>query len=65
MIAYLSLHPVHISAVTVLERTRGYSLLWRRSEGHDQIRIESARVAYLSTLGKVWPNRRSRGCGHW
>lgn len=28
---YLSRFPVHISAVTVLERVRGYALLWRRA----------------------------------
>lgn len=30
---YLSLHPIHISAITLLERIRGYSLLWRRVGG--------------------------------
>ena len=29
--AYLGLHPFSVSAVTVTERIRGYSMLWRRS----------------------------------
>src|SRR5258708_1881438 len=52
---YLSLHQVHISAVTVLERARGYSLLWRRAQGGMRARIEAARIAYLGALGHVWP----------
>ena len=52
---YLSLHQVHISAVTVLERTRGYSLLWRRAQADRREHIEAARIAYLSELGRVWP----------
>jgi len=54
MDAYLSLHEIHISAVTLLERARGYSLLWRRAEESRRERIEMARVAYLKTLGQVW-----------
>ena len=53
--AYLARHPIHVSAVTVLERIRGYSLLWRRAHEERRERIESARVAYLSALGPVWP----------
>ena len=52
---YLSRHRVHISAVTVLERVRGYSLLWRRTTEDRRDRIEVARIAYLSELGRVWP----------
>jgi predicted nucleic acid-binding protein len=52
--AYLSRHPVHVSAVTVLERSRGYSLLWRRAHQDRREGIESARIAYLSALGRVW-----------
>ncbi len=55
MRAYLSHHPIHISAVTVLERARGYSLLWQRAPEERRERIEAARIAYLSTLGAVWP----------
>jgi predicted nucleic acid-binding protein len=52
---YLSHHEVHISAVTVMERVRGYSLLWRRVEPGRRERIELARIAYLTKLGRVWP----------
>jgi len=52
---YLSRHQVQISAVTVLERTRGYSLLWRRAQADRREHIEAARIAYLSELGRVWP----------
>jgi predicted nucleic acid-binding protein len=52
---YLSQHPLHVSAVTVMERIRGYSLLWRRVHGERRGSIESARIAYLSALGPVWP----------
>lgn len=52
---YLSRHRVHISAITVLERSRGYSLLWRRAPNNRKEGIESARLAYLSELGRVWP----------
>jgi predicted nucleic acid-binding protein len=50
---YLSRFPVNVSAMTVIERVRGYALLWRR--GADRKRVEAARVAYLSELGRVWP----------
>jgi predicted nucleic acid-binding protein len=52
---YLSCYEIHVSAVTVMERVRGYSLLWRRAAEGGQERIETARVAYLSNLGRVWP----------
>jgi predicted nucleic acid-binding protein len=52
---YLSHHEINISAVTVMERVRGYSLLWRRVEEGRRGRIEAARVAYLTNLGRVWP----------
>jgi predicted nucleic acid-binding protein len=52
---YLSRHQIHISAVTVVERVRGYSLLWRRAHEERRERVESARIAYLSALGPVWP----------
>jgi len=53
--AYLSHHPFHISAITVLERTRGYSTLWRRAQEESRESIEASRIAYLSALGPVWP----------
>jgi predicted nucleic acid-binding protein len=52
---YLSHHQIHISAVTVMERVRGFSLLWRRAEEGRRGPIEAARVAYLTKLGRVWP----------
>jgi len=55
MLSYLSQHPIHISAVTVLERVRGYSSVWQRSAGERRHIVESARIAYLSALGPVWP----------
>ncbi len=56
MRGYLSHHQVNISAVTILERTRGYSLLWRRSQDPAaRAHVEAARIAYLSSLGRVWP----------
>lgn len=52
---YLSHHEIHVSAITVMERIRGYALLWRRAEAVDEERIELARVAYMTNLGKVEP----------
>ena len=43
--SYLARHEMHVSAITVLERVRGYARLGRRTE----------REAYLETLGRVWP----------
>jgi predicted nucleic acid-binding protein len=53
--AYLSHHEIQLSAVTVIERIRGYSLLWRRVEEDRREQIEAARVVYLANLGRVWP----------
>jgi predicted nucleic acid-binding protein len=55
MRAYLSHHDVHISAITVTERIRGYSMLWRRGDHSRREQIESARIAYLARPGRVWP----------
>lgn len=52
---YLSRHQVHVSAVTVIERIRGYALLSRRAHENRRERIEAARIAYLGALGRVWP----------
>jgi len=52
---YLRHHEIHISAVTVIERIRGYSHLWRRAEEGKREQIEAARVAYLENLGRVLP----------
>ena len=53
--AYLGHHPISVSAITVTERVRGYSMLWRRAAPNDRGRIEAARVAYLTQLGAVIP----------
>lgn len=52
---YLGRHQVHVSAITVLERVRGYSLLWRRAPRDRRAHIEAARIAYLGKLGHIWP----------
>lgn len=52
---YLAVHQVHVSAVTIVERIRGYALLSRRAQGTRREQIEGARTAYLSELGRVWP----------
>ena len=52
---YLSRHRVHVSAVTVVERIRGYALLWQRTQTGRWAEIEAARIAYLAALGRVWP----------
>jgi hypothetical protein len=53
--AYLGLYQISVSAVTVTERIRGYSMLWRRSAPQARERIEGARIAYLAQLGNVLP----------
>jgi len=52
---YQSRHPIHLSAVTVLERIRGYSLLWHTAQTDQRIQIEVSRTNYLNALGQVWP----------
>ena len=42
---YLTRHEMHLSAITLLERVRGYARLGRVIE----------RDAYLRNLGRVWP----------
>jgi hypothetical protein len=51
----LTRHQIHSSAVTVLERVRGYSLKGHRSAKEKREPIEAARIAYLSAIGRVWP----------
>jgi len=54
--AYVSRHELHVSAVTVLERIRGYSLLWHSAANQTRReQIESARIAYLARPARVWP----------
>jgi predicted nucleic acid-binding protein len=52
---YLSTHPIHVSAATVMERVRGYALLAQRVEKSRREAVEAFRVAYLNALGSVWP----------
>jgi predicted nucleic acid-binding protein len=51
---YLALHPVYISAVTVLERSRGYAALWLSAPEGQRDAFEAARNAYLTHLGQVF-----------
>lgn len=53
--AYLGLHQISVSAITVTERIRGYSMLWRRADPGTREHVEAARTAYLSQLGSVMP----------
>ena len=48
-------HQIHVSVITVMERVRGYSLLWHQAESNRKEKIESARVAYLTKLGHTVP----------
>ena len=43
----LKMHQIAVSAVTVLERVRGYSMLWRKAPEGTRSRISAARLAYL------------------
>ena len=53
---YLERHPVHVSAITVFERVRGYAQLARdASLSSKRQEVERARLDYLADLGYVWP----------
>jgi predicted nucleic acid-binding protein len=52
---YRQQHPVHVSVVSVMERVRGYALLWQRYPPDVRMDIEAARIEYLGNLGTVWP----------
>ena len=53
---YLGSHPVHVSAVTVFELVRGYTLLARdASTSSKRQEVDRARLDYLADLGFVWP----------
>lgn len=45
---YLSYHRVAVSAITLAERIRGYSLIWSAAAENERPRIEAMRLAYLS-----------------
>ena len=48
---YLAAHQIYVSAVTVLERSRGYALLWRSVAEERRSAIETRRVTYLRLTG--------------
>jgi len=50
---YLRRHQVNISVMTIVERVRGYALLWQGATEDRRAAIEAARVAYLQQLGRV------------
>lgn len=52
---YLRRHPVHVSAITVFERIRGYAMLWRAADQGRRLAIDAARLAYLEAARRVWP----------
>ena len=53
--AYIERHVVHVSAITVLERIRGYSTLWRGAGEERRPSIEEARLEYVRSPRRVWP----------
>jgi len=50
---YVIRHKIFVSSVTVVERIRGYALLWRQASEHDRLLIDQRRTAYLARLGEV------------
>ena len=52
---YRTRHPLYVSAATVMERIRGYNILWERADEQKRARINVARVAYLDALTAVLP----------
>jgi predicted nucleic acid-binding protein len=52
---YLEHHPLQVSAITVVERIRGYALIWHRAAPERRPGIEAARLAYLQLGAGVWP----------
>lgn len=53
--SYLSQHAICVSAVTVLERVRGYALLWHRAKPAARPNIEAAQRAYFAMPVVVLP----------
>jgi predicted nucleic acid-binding protein len=52
---YTSVDMVYVSAVTVMERIRGYALIWHKRPPDRRIEVDPKRINYLNTLGKVLP----------
>jgi predicted nucleic acid-binding protein len=51
---YMQRHPVHVSAITVMERMRGFALvLLKQSTSQQRADVELVRQHYLDTLGEV------------
>ena len=44
---------MHVSSITVFERIRGYSMLWRAADQGRRPAIEAARVAYFNAARRV------------
>jgi len=53
LLRYVQRHQVNVSVVTIIERIRGYALLWQRAPEERRGAIEAARVTYLRHLGRV------------
>lgn len=52
---YLNRNQVHVSAVTIMERLRGYELLWNRSSQERRVTVERMRRRYFAEERRVWP----------
>jgi predicted nucleic acid-binding protein len=52
---YLSAHQVHVSAITVMERIRGYALMARHPDPSLRLETATMRADYLKSLGVVRP----------
>ncbi len=55
MLRYLSEHRVNVSAITVFERVRGFTLLRGQASRGSKAAIEVALALYLADPGQVWP----------
>lgn len=53
--SYLGQYVMHVSAITVVERVRGYTLLLTRAAREQLGEIETAPQTYLDSLGKILP----------
>jgi hypothetical protein len=52
---YLRHNTLHISAITVMERMRGYALALERAVPAERANISSNRDTYLGVRRQVWP----------
>ncbi len=53
MRAHLFHHEIYVSAITVIERVRGYGLGGAVPDAGKRERIEAARIADIANLGRV------------